>query len=552
MAESPPSRKPRVDAAADALASLPLDVLDNIFSRLHIYDVVRTSVLSRAWRRRWESLPSVDLNSSHGISASDVDALLLRRSAPVRSFRLVARDTSWPESAFHDWLLYLSRRGVRELLLDFPHRLGTIRLHSSVFSCRELTSLSLIKCCIRLAPAGFRGLPNLKTLHLKKVAIEGVSVQEHAGTVLEALIAASPLLEELILTALGFIDDNSDNDWTIRAPNLRKVRIASCFDYGGRTENLPLLKEAGLYGPNDAKFLTGMAGVAKLEFYCNIISPTEVNVLEQLPFLFENLRSLFIGVNFCRVSHISSMFCLLRSAPVLEELDVLGSSDGTQEIEANNEFLNAQCVGHMFTKLHTVRMKNIKYRSNEMHFMEFVLSKVKALQLLSISPCAPYDKKEAVNEVKEYPRASPDAHVVFMRRCSEYANDTSTKNSEVIGTDEARPRRRHRLDFESVAQVEQLQEEVLKLKNVRELGLMDKLRRLATTTREYREFREYINSAMQLIREQHNINQSKISQLRGCSTALPSDHPVTLEPGAALMNTVIGGAESSRASSPED
>ncbi|TVU05616.1 hypothetical protein EJB05_48785 [Eragrostis curvula] len=338
-------------------------------------------------------------------------------------------------------------------------------------------------------------------------------------------------------------------------------------------EKLPLLEEAELFGPNYAKFLTGIAGVAKLQFYCGVILPTEVDVLEQLPFLFENLRSLVVQVNFCTMSHISSMFCLLRSAPVLEELDVLGSSDGTQEIEANIEFLNAQCVGHMFTKLHTVHMKNIKYHSNEMHFMEFVLSKVKALQLLSISPCAPYEKKDAVNEVKEYPRASPDAHVIFMRRGSVYANDmtvggervrednrlastgqrpcTSTKNSEVTGRDEARPQRRHRLNFESVAQVEQLRGEVLKLKNLRDHGLADMLRQnsdvLVTTIKESREFKEYVNSAIQLIREQCNVSRSKISQLCGHSTAPSSDHPVTLEPGTtARMNTVISGAESSR------
>ncbi|KAK3121896.1 hypothetical protein QOZ80_8BG0662520 [Eleusine coracana subsp. coracana] len=559
-----------------------LEVLDNIFSRLHIYDVVRTSALSRAWRRRWESLPTVDLSRSHGISASDVDALLLRRSAPVRAFRLALPDISWSETTFHDWLIHLSRRGVRDLCLQFPHPPGTIELHSSVFSCRELTRLSLVNCCIRPAPPGSAGLPNLKTLRLIRVSIQGATIHDHGGRALETLIAASPLLEEVTLLKVRLLGDHLDSAWTIRSPNLRRLTIASGFDYGGRTENLQRLEEAVLFGPNYAKFLNGMAGVTKLEFYCAFILPTEVDVLDRLPFLFGNLRSLVIEVIFCKISHMSSIVCLLRSAPILEELDVWAWSDGTQEIEANNEFLNAQCVDHMFTKLHIVRMKDIKYHTNEMHFMKFVLSKAKALQLLSILLCASCNTEEPVSEVKEYPRASPDALVIFMGRDLNDANymhpggrrarevntlpsrdkspwcgesSTFTNNSdERMQTHEACPRRRHRLNFESVAQVEQLREELLKLKSVRE----DNLRRLgcknemlATRAKESCEFREYFSSAIQLLREQCNISRSGIGQRHPYSAVPSSDHLITSELGDAPVNTVVG-VESSRADSPED
>ncbi|GJN16023.1 hypothetical protein PR202_gb02973 [Eleusine coracana subsp. coracana] len=461
-----------------------LEVLDNIFSRLHIYDVVRTSALLRAWRRRWRSLPTVDLSRSHGISASDVDALLLRRSAPVRAFRLALPDISWSETTFHDWLIHLSRRGVRDLCLQFPHPPGTIELHSSVFSCRELTRLSLVNCCIRPAPPGSAGLPNLKTLRLIRVSIQGATIHDHGGRALETLIAASPLLEEVTLLKVRLLGDHLDSAWTIRSPNLRRLTIASGFDYGGRTENLQRLEEAVLFGPNYAKFLNGMAGVTKLEFYCAFILPTEVDVLDRLPFLFGNLRSLVIEVIFCKISHMSSIVCLLRSAPILEELDVWAWSDGTQEIEANNEFLNAQCVDHMFTKLHIVLSSVV---------VNFVSAGV----------------------------------IACIRVAGEQESSTFTNNSdERMQTHEACPRRRHRLNFESVAQVEQLREELLKLKSVRE----DNLRRLgcknemlATRAKESCEFREYFSSAIQ----------------------------ITSELGDAPVNTVVG-VESSRADSPED
>ncbi|GJN03708.1 hypothetical protein PR202_ga21183 [Eleusine coracana subsp. coracana] len=239
------------------LSSLPLEVLDNILSRLHIGAVVRTSALSRAWRGRWESLPSVDLTSSFGIVPANVDSLLLRRPAPVRTFSLVAYDGSWYVDALHDWLLYLSRNGVRNLNLWFPW--NKFRLHSSLFSCRELTSLNLNSCRLPPTPLGFAGFPCLKTLNLHNVVIP-----EHGGRHLEALIGESPLMEKVELMRVELIGDDPDEEWSIRGPNLQELTIVSDFPYGGRTEDLPRLKEAGLFGPNQVLDGDGRSHKARL------------------------------------------------------------------------------------------------------------------------------------------------------------------------------------------------------------------------------------------------------------------------------------------------
>uniref|UniRef100_A0A0D3H143 F-box domain-containing protein n=1 Tax=Oryza barthii TaxID=65489 RepID=A0A0D3H143_9ORYZ len=471
MAASPPNRKWRLAAAEaeaepelsppDALGALPVEVLDNILGRLHIYDVVRTSALSRAWRRRWESLPTVDLTRSPGVAASDVDAVLLRRSAPVRAFRLAARDPSWFVDALHDWLLYLSRSGVQALYLWFPT--PSFRLHSCLFSCRELTSLDLEGCRLPPAPSGFEGFPNLKKLHLTKV-----SLPEHGGKALAALFAGSPLLEDVELMNALLVGDGAD-EWVIRAPNLRKLIMVAPFPYAGRVEDLPRLEEGILCGPNYAKFLTGMAHVTKLEFVCSFMRSTEVDVVEQLPFLFEKLRSLVISVNFCRMSHILFMFCLLRSAPVLEELDVLGQGDDAQDIDANDEFLNAQSTNDMFAKLRVVRMKKVACLRNEMHFMEFVLNKAGVLRVLSVYPSSGSTCSNEQTIITEHPRVSPDAQVIFMNR--ESANNgymhTSSVNYELetirSGTwlDVEHPRKIHRLDLDAVDQQKQLEKVLL-------------------------------------------------------------------------------------------
>jgi hypothetical protein len=158
----------------------------------------------------------------------------------------------WYVDAVHDWLLYLSRNGVETLFLCFP-TVG-FQLHSSLFSCRELTSLNLNSCRLPPAPAGFAGLPRLKTLRFHKVIIP-----EHGGKQLAALIARSPLIEEVKLVGVELIGDDPEveHEWVIQAPNLRELTIAARFPYGGCVEDLPRLQKGGCYWLQLRKVLDG-------------------------------------------------------------------------------------------------------------------------------------------------------------------------------------------------------------------------------------------------------------------------------------------------------
>ena len=50
----------------DLLSSFPEHLQDEILTRLDLRDTVRTSALSRAWRRRWETLPGLALSFPDG------------------------------------------------------------------------------------------------------------------------------------------------------------------------------------------------------------------------------------------------------------------------------------------------------------------------------------------------------------------------------------------------------------------------------------------------------------------------------------------------------
>jgi hypothetical protein len=75
----------------------------------------------------------------------------------------------------------------------------------------------------------------------------------------------------------------------------------------------------------------------------------------------------------------------------------------------------------MFSKLQVVRMKMIACLCNELQFVEFILSKARVLQVLSImlSSSALCSNEEAVTDIIEYPRASPDGQVIFLGRESD-------------------------------------------------------------------------------------------------------------------------------------
>ncbi|XP_044401287.1 F-box/FBD/LRR-repeat protein At1g13570-like [Triticum aestivum] len=276
----PPPRRRRykkrrrlADAApveADALISLPADVLNVILTRLDLRDAVRTSALSRAWRYRWEALPSLDLHfprlkddegAPKGLRA--VDGILLRCPGRVRRFCVFLDE---PYAArIHDWLLVLSRRGVETLHISSID--GFLALPSSLFTCGQLTSLSLFRCAIPPLPPGFQGLRELRNFTLINVRL-----QKKGGYQLEKIIATSPSLEELTLWDVTI--RGRFKEWVIQATNLRFLKICSANDYGWNLGDLPRLDYAVidiwhyLGGDCDfSKFLSRLANVTELCIY---------------------------------------------------------------------------------------------------------------------------------------------------------------------------------------------------------------------------------------------------------------------------------------------
>ncbi|XP_039817824.1 F-box/FBD/LRR-repeat protein At1g13570-like isoform X6 [Panicum virgatum] len=426
---------PRRRRAPDRLTSLPEPLIEGILTRVGFRDAVRTSALSRAWRRRWESLPALSLSLLDGLISTrptTVDSVLIRFAGSIRVFSIRIDADSLFRWRLDDWLIALSRRGVRSMDLRLP---CGFNINSSIYSFSNLVTLELHGGYVPSTPVGFAGFPALQELKL-------VDVQVSVKEALEAIIGRSPRLAVLELCE---VHNPSDEPCMIAAPNLRSLTIVSVADYyAWEFGELPCLDNATIdfdtyvNGDDFGVFIAGVAHARKLTLSTFYYQPYIGDILlETLPYTFANLRSLFLSTHF-EMYGILSTFCLLRNAPNLEDLEIVIINNQEQETEANAEFQNTQWTDGMCASLHVVKINDISCFLNEMCFIELVLSKATALRKMSISlgdECS-MSEENALSKLYTYRRASPSAQVFFKgKNTLRQGHRGATGNSRGSGQD---------------------------------------------------------------------------------------------------------------------
>lgn len=228
----------------DKISNLPEHVIDQILSQLSIREAVRTSVLSSKWRFKWATLPHLVFDSQcFSVSSQDqnivkiklvniVDHVLLLHNGPIYKFKLSHRDLLGI-SDIDRWILHLSRRSIKELVLEI-WKGKRYKMPSSLFFCQNLVHLELFNCFLK-PPLTFKGFGSLKSLDLQHVTL--------AQDVFGSLISSCPLLERLTLMSFdGFTHLN------INAPNLQFFYIGGVFeDISFENTSLLAVVAIGLY-----------------------------------------------------------------------------------------------------------------------------------------------------------------------------------------------------------------------------------------------------------------------------------------------------------------
>jgi hypothetical protein len=87
-----------------------------------------------------------------------------------------------------------------------------------------------------------------------------------------------------------------------------------------------------------------------------------------------------------------------------------------EEIKAHTKF-HTQLINGMSASLQVVTINDISCLSNEMWFIELVLSKATMLRTMSITLDGEFSRsdEDVLNKLKTYRRASPHAHILLQK-----------------------------------------------------------------------------------------------------------------------------------------
>lgn len=378
----------------DRISNLPWDVLDTILVNLPLRDAARTSILSSKWRYKWTGLSrfvfddkcfpsSLSGKVRWGEIMKIIHQVQLYHKGPIEKFKLAAY--CCPNSHDLDQLiLFLTEKGVKELIIQDFSCVKRLKLLPVLFSCAQLSCLELYGCICKL-PSDFKGFNCLKSLQLAQVFI--------ISDVLERLIRNCPILERLTLLSiehLAFL--------RIHNPNLKYLKIDSEFEDIFLENSMVLdsvdIRMIPMYGRtitqqleqgkpcNLVRVFRCLTGVKKLtlsSYFLEFLANGEVP--ERLRTLLNHLSFLDLKeIKFNNLKEVKVFFSVLRSCPNLEELSIsVGDTNFSRSVLG---FLRTQCLPESFNQLKVVRIRGITETLIEMEFIKLLLARSPLLETL--------------------------------------------------------------------------------------------------------------------------------------------------------------------------
>ncbi|XP_074278766.1 F-box/FBD/LRR-repeat protein At1g13570-like [Silene latifolia] len=157
-------------------------VCDKILKHLPIWIAAQASVLSKRWRSAWLSLKKLNFDAYFwGAEGRDYDwpkcssiisSILFHHNGPVHDFQLyIPASTNWDGMNLSQWICFLSKNGVRKIVITNCYRdMGFVDISSYIFRCSELVYLELINgFYLNSPPTDFSGFPMLKHLLLENI-----------------------------------------------------------------------------------------------------------------------------------------------------------------------------------------------------------------------------------------------------------------------------------------------------------------------------------------------------------------------------------------------
>ncbi|KAJ0639582.1 putative F-box-like domain superfamily protein [Helianthus annuus] len=188
----------KAERYVDRISTLPQPILETILCLLSTEEAARTSILSREWRYKWTTIPTLkfkldkrtikeekkmvvseltsDIASTRKkMDMNDLHQLLLLRQGPIHELTISMRNYGehYDCLEFDQIILHLSRNHtVKKLTLKGLYNSvgGLYKLPISVFSLHQLTDLYLYTFDLDYPPT-FDGFGSLGSLYLRVVKI---------------------------------------------------------------------------------------------------------------------------------------------------------------------------------------------------------------------------------------------------------------------------------------------------------------------------------------------------------------------------------------------
>ncbi|XP_076918219.1 F-box/FBD/LRR-repeat protein At1g13570-like [Bidens hawaiensis] len=378
----------------DFISILPDNVATNILHRLPLQDAVRTAMLSRHWRFKWTMLSELKFDANffaylierkgENSFGTIISRLLLHIHGVVTKSVLIL--TLLEAEDIHHYLLFLSKRGIKDLTLTYWSK-PRVKLPTHFFSCLELTHLNISGCCFN-PPPGFRGFPNLTSLDFAYDVLFG-------GGDLGEFLTRCPLLEILKLGYLCYTGG---------------VKLAEI----ARLENLKILSLSLCHLESNVIELAGYFPKVQelgLDFQdCNL---TEGGAINKFSTAFHSVTALNLTrIEFSDGIMLSCALEMIIHFPNLQTVEIYSP------LRRGNDpfpvFIPMPEVEYKTIELRSVVFRFFKGSENEIYLIKYFLECSPFLKKIDIMGDIAFDEQLVfVKKLLKLHRASPVAEIDF-------------------------------------------------------------------------------------------------------------------------------------------
>ncbi|XP_049347750.1 putative F-box/LRR-repeat protein At5g02930 [Solanum verrucosum] len=418
----------------DRISKLPGNVMNRIVELLPVEDAAKTSILSKKWRYIWARLPNLWLNRAFWIYCTTqqifrerVNTILLQHLGDIEKFHLVESVRSSLYAHTDRWLVYVTRKGVKELCLYMPDN-RTYKVPSCVLNCPTLTNLELFKCLFK-PPKSFVAFHHLINLRLQRITfvpttefyvidcplLVNLALVDCRGTQYLNIIVSSQL-EHLVVHGCPYLDLNPFmNCKGLRKLQLEIDKVLDCNPNPKQDERSTL-----------EKLLLSVA--TTLEFLHMGLSCLELLTADTISKCspFASLQKLSLGIDLSKLHQTTCSLQLIKSCPNLSILQISVCASG-DNAEAVLKYLDRPitCLDLRLNNLKYVVINCYECSKTELFFTKLLFACVPSLERMYIEQKKAIDSREESKIIKKlmcFLRASPSIFRIRKLRTTTYTS----------------------------------------------------------------------------------------------------------------------------------